>query len=186
LIEVLKRYQVGAVIVNGIIRETEQYKEFINAIKAKNILIYIAKSGGEINLGNNVKIDILYPLENLKGKILTDSNNSSIVAKLIYNNFETIFTGDIEKSVENKLVKSGIDLKSDVLKIAHHGSKTSTSEECLKAVNAIMAVIEVGKDNKYGHPHQEVLERLKNLVVFTTGKNGDVEIFSNGINFWEK
>lgn len=186
LIEVLKRYQIGAVIVNGVIRETDQYKEFINVIKAKNILIYIAKSGGEINLGNNVKIDILYPLENLKGKILTDSNNSSIVAKLIYNNFETIFTGDIEKSVENKLVKSGIDLKSDVLKIAHHGSKTSTSEEFLKAVNAIMAVIEVGKDNKYGHPHQEVLERLKNLVVFTTGKNGDVEIFSNGINFWEK
>lgn len=183
LIEVLKRYQIGAVITNGVIRETSQYKEFMDTIKAKRIPVYIAKSGGEIDFNENIKIDILYPSENLKGKILSDSNNSSIVAKLIYNNFETIFTGDIEKSVENKLVESEIDLNSDILKIAHHGSKTSTSEEFLKAVNALVAIIEVGKDNKYGHPHQEVLDRLKNLRIFQTGKDGDIEILSDGINY---
>lgn len=183
LIEVLKRYQIGAVITNGVIRETSQYKEFMDTIKAKRIPVYIAKSGGEIDFNENIKMDILYPFENLKGKILSDSNDSSIVAKLIYNNFETIFTGDIEKSAENKLVESKIDLNSDILKIAHHGSKTSTSEQFLKAVNAFVAIIEVGKDNKYGHPHQEVLERLKNLQIFQTGKDGDIEILSDGINY---
>jgi len=186
LIEIVKRYNVGAIIMTGVFRNTDQYKEFLNIIKNKKIPVYLAKSGGEIDFGNNIKIDILYPLDNLKGKVISDSNNTSIVAKLIYGNFETLFTGDIEKSVENKLIKSGLNLKSDILKIAHHGSKTSSGEEFLKAVNAILAVIEVGKDNTYGHPHQEVLERLKNLQIFQTGKDGDIKILSDGINYRAK
>lgn len=183
LIEVVKRYNIGAIIMTGIFRNTDQYREFLNIIKNKKIPIYLAKSGGEIDFRNNIKMDILYPLDNLKGKILSDSNNTSIVAKLVYGNFEALFTGDIEKSTENKLINSDADLNADVLKIAHHGSKTSTTDNFLKAINALVAVIEVGKDNQYGHPHQEVLERLKNLQIFQTGKDGDVEILSNGEKF---
>ena len=122
----------------------------------------------------------------MDNKELSDSNNYSIVSKLVYKNFDALFTGDIEKSVEKKLIQSRIDLKSDILKIAHHGSKTSSSEEFLNAVNAIMAIIQMGRDNQYGHPHQEVLERLKNLQIFQTGKNGDLEIISNGTNYRAK
>ena len=183
LIEVVKRYNIGAIIMTGIFRNTAQYKEFLNIIENRKIPVYLAKSGGEIDFRNNIKMDILYPFDNLKGKVLSDSNNTSIVAKLIYGNFETLFTGDIEKSVENKLINSNADLKSDILKIAHHGSKTSTTDNFLKAVNALIAVIEVGKDNQYGHPHQEVLERLKNLQIFQTGKHGDLEIISDGISY---
>lgn len=186
LIEVIKRYEIGAIITTGVIRDTEQYKQWVETIEGKNIPIYIAKANGEIDFGNNIKINILYPFENLAGKELSDSNNTSIVAKLVYKNFETLFTGDIEKSVENKLVNSGTNLKSDILKISHHGSKTSTSEEFLRAVNAILAVIEVGKDNKYGHPHQEVLDRLSNLEIFQTGRDGNIEILSDGENFLVK
>ena len=186
LIEIVKRYDIGAIIMTGVFRNTDQYKEFLNIIKNKKISVYLAKSGGEIDFGNNIKMDILYPFDNLKGKVISDSNNTSIVAKLIYGNFETLFTGDIEKSVENKLIKSGLNLKSDILKIAHHGSKTSSGEEFLKAVNALMAVIEVGKDNRYSHPHQEVLERLKNLQIFQTGRDGDIKIISDGENFLVK
>ena len=186
LIEIVKRYDIGAIIMTGVFRNTDQYKEFLNIIKNKKISVYLAKSGGEIDFGNNIKMDILYPFDNLKGKVISDSNNTSIVAKLIYGNFETLFTGDIEKGVENKLIKSGLNLKSDILKIAHHGSKTSSGEEFLKAVNALMAVIEVGKDNRYGHPHQEVLERLKNLQIFQTGRDGDIKIISDGENFLVK
>ena len=186
LIEVVKRYQVGAIITTGVINETEQYKEWLKIIEEKNIPIYLAKVGGEIDFGNNIKMDILYPFENLAGKEVSNTNNSSIVSKLIYIDFKVLFTGDIEKSAENKLVNSGTDLKSDILKIAHHGSKTSTSEEFLKAVNALMAVIEVGKDNQYGHPHQEVLDRLANLEIFRTAKDGDIEILSNGERFLVK
>ena len=186
LIEIVKRYNIGAIIMTGVFRNTGQYKEFLNIIKNKKISVYLAKSGGEIDFGNNIKMDILYPFDNLKGKVISDSNNTSIVAKLIYGNFETLFTGDIEKGVENKLIKSGLNLKSDILKIAHHGSKTSSGEEFLKAVNALMAVIEVGKDNRYSHPHQEVLERLKNLQIFQTSRDGDIKIISDGENFLVK
>jgi len=183
LIEVAKRYRIGAIITTGVVRDTEEYKQWIEIIAEKNIPIYIAKADGEIDFGNDVKMKILHPFENLIGQKISDSNNTSIIAQLDYKNFEVLFTGDIEKTVENKLVASGINLNSDVLKIAHHGSKTSTGEEFLKAVNAFVAVIEVGKDNRYGHPHQEVLNRLANLEIFQTGKDGNIEILSDGDKF---
>jgi competence protein ComEC len=186
LIEILKRYNVGTVITSGIIKNTDQYKEFIKIIKEKNIPIYIAKLGGEINFGDNIKLNILYPFESIVGKEASDVNNFSVVSQLIYNNFKLLLTGDIEKSVENKLIKSGLNLQSDVLKIAHHGSKTSTSDEFLKKVDALLAIILVGKDNKYGHPHQEVLDRLKNILTLKTGDMGDIEILSNGEEFFIK
>jgi competence protein ComEC len=116
----------------------------------------------------------------LKDKNFSDSNNTSIVSKLVYKNFELLLTGDIEKSVENKLIKAKVDLTADILKIAHHGSKTSTSDAFLSAVNAIMAIIEVGKDNQYGHPHPDVMTRLKNLIVLQTGNEGTIQILTDG------
>ena len=186
LIEVLKRYDVGAVITAGIIRDTQEYKEWINVLEEKRIPIYIAKADGIIDFGNNINLNILYPFESLSGKKLSDTNNSSIVSQLVCGDFEALFTGDIEKSAENKLISAGINLNSDILKIAHHGSKTSTSDVFLEAVNALVAIIEVGKDNNYGHPHQEVLERLKNLNILQTGKDGDIKIFSDGKEFFVK
>ncbi|OGZ32902.1 MAG: hypothetical protein A2V69_03355 [Candidatus Portnoybacteria bacterium RBG_13_40_8] len=186
LIEVLRRYRVGAIITNGVIRDTEQYKQWVEIIKEKNIPIYITQANGEIDFGlpaGGLKFKILYPFESLIGQKNSDSNNTSIVGQLIYNNFEVLFTGDIEKSAENKLLAADINLESDILKISHHGSKTSSGEEFLKAVNALMAVIEVGKDNTYGHPHQEVLDRLANLQIFQTGRDGDIEILSDGNKF---
>jgi competence protein ComEC len=180
LIEILKRYQVGVVVFNGTIRDTAQYWEFISLIENKAIPIKIAYQGEKIDFDNDISLNILYPFENLENQKLSDSNNASVVSKLIYKNFELLLTGDIEKSVENKLIKANIDLTADILKIAHHGSKTSTSEAFLKAVNAIMAVIEVGADNKYGHPHQEVLDRLKNLIVLQTSREGNIQILTDG------
>ncbi len=144
LIEVIKRYNIGAIITTGVVRDTNQYKEWIKIIEQKNIPIYIAQLGGQIDFGNNIKIDILFPFTN---------------------QFDLL----------------GIDLKADVLKVPHHGSKTSSTEEFLQVVNSVINIIQAGKDNKYGHPHQEVLERMAN--VFITGKSGDVEILTNGKNF---
>ena len=180
LIEVLRRYNVGEIVFTGIIRDTAQYQEFINLIKNKNIPVKIAYQGEIIDFGDGINLNILYPFENLENKKLSDSNNSSIVSRLVYKKFELLLTGDIEKSVENKLIKEKVNLTADVIKIAHHGSKTSTSEAFLKAVNAIMAIIEVGKDNKYGHPHQEVLDRLKNLIVLQTGTEGNIQLLTDG------
>jgi len=179
LIEVVKRYDVGAIITTGVVRDTNQYKEWIKIIEQKNISIYVAQFGGEIDFGNNIKMDILYPFENLAGQEVSNTNNSSIVGKLIYNDFELLLTGDIEKSVERKLVNSNIDLKADVLKVPHHGSKTSSSKEFLRAVGSVLNIIQAGKDNKYGHPHDEVVSRMT-ANIFVTGKSGDLEILTNG------
>jgi len=185
LIEVIKRYNIGAIITTGVVRDTNQYKEWVKTIEQKNIPVYIAQLGGKINFNppaGEIKMDILYPFENLAGQEVSDVNNSSIVAKLVYNDFELLLTGDIEKSIEKKLVNSGLDLKADILKVPHHGSKSSSTEEFLKAVSSVLNVIQAGKDNKYGHPHDEVLARMANF--FITGESGDLGILSNGFRFW--
>ena len=95
-----------------------------------------------------------------------------------------MFTGDISKSIEQKLAEEGIDLDSDILKVSHHGSKYSTIDEFLAKVSPQIAVIEVGKDNSYGHPTQEVLDRLVKygIDIFRTDQNGDIKIISDGKN----
>ena len=183
LIEVIKRYDIGAIITTGVVRDTNSYKEWVKIIEQKNIPIYIAQTGGVIDLSNNIKLNILYPFDNLAGKEVSNTNNSSIVGKLVYEDFELLLTGDIEKGVERKLVSSKINLKSDILKVPHHGSKSSSTEEFLKAVDSIVNIIQAGKDNRYGHPHQEVLERMASVLTFNTGENGDLEVLSNGREF---
>ncbi len=180
LIEVIKRYDVGAIITTGVVRDTNQYKEWVKIIEQKNIPIYIAQLGGEIDFGNNIKMDILYPFESLISQKISNTNNSSIVGKLVYRDFEVLLTGDIEKSIERKLINSGLNLQADILKVPHHGSKTSSSKEFLKAVDSLINIIQAGKDNKYGHPHQEVLERMAN--VFVTGQIGNLKILTDGVS----
>ena len=120
---------------------------------------------------------ILYPTSKLE---FNDLNNNSIVAKLVYKNFSMLFTGDIEKEAENKILqKYNTDiLKSTVLKIAHHGSKTSTTESFIKLVDSQIALIGVGKDNNFGHPNGEVLNRIENLgaKVYRTDKAGEISL----------
>jgi competence protein ComEC len=186
LIEVIKRYERGGILATGVVRETAEYKEWRRVIEVENIPIYIAQAGGIIKIDSDTELFILHPTDNLKGQKIKQANNSSIVAKLVYKNFGLLLTGDIEKKIEKALVNSRTDLRADVLKVAHHGSKTSTTEDFLRAVNPSIAVIQAGKDNSYGHPHYSVLERLKNIAVFSTTEHDDIEILTNGLNFWVK
>ena len=170
-------------MTNGIIRDTAEYKEWMKIIQKENIPIYIAQADGAINLDNDVKLFVLYPFESLEGQMIKKTNNTSIVTQLIYKDFELLLTGDIEKKVEKELVNSEINLVSDILKISHHGSKTSSTKGFISAVNPIVAVIQAGKDNSYGHPHKSVLDTLSNIATFCTAQDGDIEILSNGVSF---
>ena len=183
LIEVIKRYKVGGILTTGVVRDTAEYKEWTRIIEQENIPIYIAQAGGVISLGDDIELLILHPFENLAGQKIKKANNTSIVAQLVYGDFEVLLTGDIEKKVEKALVNSGIDLESDILKVPHHGSKTSSTKNFIQAVNPIIAIIQAGKDNPYGHPHNSVLETLNNITTFCTGRDGDVEILSDGVRF---
>ena len=183
LIEVIKRYKVGGILTTGVVRDTAEYKKWTRIIEQENIPIYIAQAGRVIDLGSNIKLVVLHPFENLSGQKIKKSNNSSIVAQLVYKDFELLLTGDIEKKIEKALVNSGIDLESDILKVAHHGSKTSTTQDFVNAINPIIAVIQAGKDNPYGHPHQSVLDTLSDVTTFITGRDNDIEILSDGVRF---
>ena len=185
LIEVLKKYKVENILWTGVVRDTSGYKEWIKSIPAKSAKIKIAQAGQKINWSRSnlgQYIDILYPLENLEGQEFKDSNNTSIVAKLNFGKNSFLFTGDAYKSVERKLIDRSfnfpVDIDSDVLKVGHHGSKTSSTEEFIKEVSPEIAVIQAGIDNPYGHPHLETLETLTKygIKVLRTDKDGDIKI----------
>ena len=158
LAEVLKRFNVGLVMESGVGNNNQAYKEIEKIIDDNGIQKILARRGMRINMGNGVYMDILFPDRDVFG---LDTNTASIVAKLNYGSASFLFTGDSPKSIEKYLVSlDGKNLQSNVLKIGHHGSKTSTSEQFLGYVDPEYAVISAGKNNRYGHPHQEVLDLL--------------------------
>lgn len=182
LLEVLKRYKVENILWTGVVRDTAEWREWQSAIKKEGAEIKIVKAGQRIILQEEnpkIYIDVLYPFENLEGKEVKDSNSTSIVARLTIGEKSFLFTGDIGKVDEEKLLDKNID--SDILKVAHHGSKYSSSEEFLKKVSPDIAVIQVGKNN-YGHPAPGVLASLEKfgIKVLRTDINGDIKFTSDG------
>ncbi|UZE93205.1 MAG: MBL fold metallo-hydrolase [Candidatus Nealsonbacteria bacterium] len=183
LLEVLKRYKVDFILWSGVLKDTGEYKEWKKLIEDEDVKTKIAKIGQKI-LTPKIFFDVLHPFEDLEGKEVKNTNNTSIALRLVFNNNSFIFTGDLYKSIEKKLVDRGLYLNSDILKVGHHGSKTSTSEKFLEEVNPEIAVISVGKENSYGHPHPEVLDILDkyDIKVLRTDRDGDIKIFSDGEN----
>ena len=160
LIEVMEKIKVGKVIVSKQPGESEEYRNILEIIKRKNIEAYVVKAQDRITIEKDLYINILNPAGKLE---FNDLNNNAMVAKLIYKNFSMLFTGDIEKAEENIAQKYKNNLKSTILKVAHHGSKTSTNEEFLKYVEPQIALIGVGENNKFGHPNQQTIGKLKNI-----------------------
>ena len=185
LLDVLKRYKVENILWTGVVRDTPEYKEWTELIKKEGAQIRIAKAGQKIELSSNpdnlIYFNIFNPNSDLSGQDFKDSNDTSIVADIVFNDVSFLFTGDISSALEKKLVLVGLPLESNVLKVSHHGSKYSTADYFLESVSPDIAVIEVGK-NSYGHPTEEVLERLKNFGIKTlrTDLDGDIKITTNG------
>lgn len=182
-LEVLKRYRVDNVIWTGVVRDTPEYNEWMSLLKKEKAKIFIAKIGQRIGSGE-LGMEIFYPFESFEGKELKDSNETSIVAKLIYGKSSFLFTGDIGQRSEAKIILNASQPESDVLKVGHHGSKNSTSDEFISAVSPKIAVISAGKGNPYGHPHNEVLDVLAKygIRVLRTDLQGDIKIISDGKN----
>ena len=155
--------EIGKVIINKQIEDSENYQKFLKIVKEKEILVKRIKKGDRISIEKNIYLDIIWPFQ----EQITENplNNNSIVCKLNYYNFSMLFTGDIEKIAEEKILKevNAEILKSYILKVAHHGSKTSSIAEFIKNVNPQIAIIGVGENNKFGHPNNDVLNRLYEL-----------------------
>ena len=184
LVEVLVRYDVKNVVYSDIIRKSSLYKEWQETVAKEDANIIDPVAGKTIDLGNEVILTILNPMESLAGKAIEKTNNDSIALIFKYGEIEVLLTGDIEAKAERQILLSGADIDADILKIAHHGSKTSTTPEFLSEVSPEIAFIQVGK-NRYGHPTQDVLKRLENFGIkyYRTDLDGTVKIISDGESY---
>lgn len=176
---IINSFKVGKVYFPKVSASTKTFENLLNAVNNKGMKFTIPTVGESFNLGD-AKCTILGP----NGSTYTDANNYSIVIKLEYGSNSFLFTGDAEDVSEKEMLSSGLNLKSDVLKAGHHGSKSSTTDEFLNAVNPKYAVLSVGKDNDYGHPNKETLDKFseRKIKVYRTDESGTIVATSDGKN----
>ncbi len=178
LIRVLERYKVENILWTGAEKETSLFEKWQEAVDDEEARIIIGQAGQIIKVGQSF-LKVLNPLENLEKQQIKNINNTSIVVQLMFGEDSFLFTGDIYKDKENELAEK-YELDSDILKISHHGSKTSTSQEFLNEVSPEIAIVSCGKENSYGHPHPDVMEKLQGIKVLRTDQDGDIKFSCNG------
>ena len=187
LLSVLEKYHVGYIVWTGMVRDGANYDQWVTLLekaKKRGSKIVIAKTGLRIASGGAV-FDTLHPFETLEGRFFDKTgNDAGIIEKLQYGRNSFLFTADVSSNVEQQMVDVGLPVVSDVLKVGHHGSKYSSSELFLQAVNPTLAVISVGARNAYGHPTPEVLQRLQKsgIKILRTDQHGDMKFLSDGKN----
>ncbi len=175
--EILRRYEVGGVLLSGVDHSLPRYNEVFALAKKHAVPIVRVSAGNTVDLGDGVTLRILWPPERMPVGFSREANNASVVFMLEYLGKRALFTGDAEKPVEETLVRSHLNLKADLLKVSHHGSLTSSTTAFLKAVSPALAVISVGK-NSYGHPRPEVLAALQRVgaEIRRTDEEGTIDI----------
>jgi len=185
-IDVVESFSVDMVVEPGTRSDTAVYKEFVRVVEEKDVQRVIARKGMSFRLGERTVFDVLFPDRDVSG---LDTNTGSIIGVLRHGTACIVFPGDAPEAVEEYVVeKSASLIDCDVLKVGHHGSKTSTGDKFLNAVSPSLAIISAGKSNRYGHPHAEVVDRLGASVagIFVTAKNGRITLFSDGETFYTK
>jgi competence protein ComEC len=203
LVAVLERYQVDAVIFRQVEIESEVYEYWLQLLETEGATVYQGEAGLRVTLDDGagvsrpVEMAVLHPGAELASRGGGDVNDDSVVTRLTWGAVSVLLPGDIKAEVERRLVAEGAPLRSTVLKVAHHGSCSSTTEEFLEAVDPEVVVISVGADNDFGHPCADVLERLElalsadgtsgaegEVPVYRTDEQGVVEVITDGARVW--
>jgi len=187
LIEVLKRYRVEKVLDSNLESGTPLYEEWQRLVAEKRIEKNTARAGQQVALGE-ATLTVLHPLGALLKNTDEDTDNNGTVLCLKADNISFMLTADIRFEAELHLITRRAALKSTVLKVAHHGSDTSTSQELLSAVDPQIAVLSVGADNKFGHPSDEIVNRLDNKLgqenIYRTDHHGTIRFTTDGQRLW--
>lgn len=184
LIDVLARYKVASILTTENTGETTAASAYQKALTAETDIVHFARSGQVYTLGASTTITVLSPA---RDPSMLESNTSSIVVKVSYGESDFMLTGDAPEGIEDYLsVTYGEALQSEVLKLGHHGSKTSTGELFLEAVKPQYAVVSSGRDNRYGHPNVEVVDRVtaRNIPISNTATEGAIHFQSDGARVW--
>ncbi len=193
LLGVLNRYQVGTVLHGwGLSEGAALYPQWRAMLEGRDHPSATLHAGHRVQVGREVSLEVLHPpSDGLPGWVERNANNGSLVMRLDYGRVSFLLTGDIEVEGERYLMSvAGDQLEADVLKVGHHGSRTSTTDTFLDQVDPRSAVISAGRDNRFGHPHADVMERLESSIgaehVFLTARDGTVEYISDGEAMWVK
>jgi beta-lactamase superfamily II metal-dependent hydrolase len=175
LITVLRDFDIGTVVMPDVVNNTDTFENFLEAIENNAIDVIFPVAGDRLVAGI-IEMTVVSPGE------LSGINNSSIVLRMEYGETAFLFTGDAENSAERWMLDNVDNLSANVLKIGHHGSRTSTGEEFLAAVNPAIAVISASANNQFGHPHPEIISRLESrgIEIFRTSERGTIRMVTNG------
>lgn len=177
ILTIMEKVKVKNIIISEQAEHSENYERFKKLMIYKKIRLIEVKKGDKIKIGRYSEFKILFPTSRLLSE--NPLNNNSIVAQFNYNNFKMLFTGDIEKLAEQQILKTEkAEIRADILKVAHHGSKTSSIPEFIKAVRPKIALIGVGKNNTFGHPNQQTIKNLENIKcrIYRTDLQGEIII----------
>ena len=181
--DVIHSFEIGTVIMPDVSHTTQTYEDVLDALLEKNLTVTAPHPGDSYSIGD-ASFTVLSPSAEIAEQAAEndDLNNLSVGIRLVYGSNAFVLCGDAESDSEEAMVESGLDLKADVLKAGHHGSSTSTSDAFLAAVDPDYAVISCGKDNSYGHPHQETMDKLNaaDISIFRTDEQGTVVAVSDG------
>jgi competence protein ComEC len=187
LMGVLQRYKVGQVLESGF-GEGPVYRQWLAQIEEKEIDWTIVRAGQEIDLGEGIRLEVLYPYDEFVEGTESGANSNSVVLRLVWNKVSFLFTGDADDGAEQDILYGGVlcDLDSTVLKVGHHGSNYSTSSGFLAVVDPQVAVISVGEGNTFGHPSDETLARLNGVEVYRTDQRGTITFATDGERLWAR
>ncbi|MDA0768602.1 MAG: ComEC/Rec2 family competence protein [Chloroflexi bacterium] len=184
LVEVLRRYKVGLVMHRTLDYESPTYREWLRAVEQEEAVEVEALAGQVINFDDGVTLQVLNPPTRLPEGTRSDVDNASIALLLTYGERTILLAGDMFQESERRLLAASVPLDSDVIKVGHHGSRHATTADFLAEVSPAMAVISAGADNRYGHPHQETLDRLSQYLppdrTYVTAEDGTLELVSDG------
>lgn len=185
LLAVLERYNVGAVLESGVNHTIPEYGIWRKEVQRRSIPRTIARRNAVIHLGSEVEIRLWAPFQNYEGVTAKNIHDAAVVMELMFSDSRALLMADAESPLERKILAAGGDIRADVLKIGHHGSKTSTSAAFLAAVRPHVALISAGRKNRYGHPAGEVLDRLAavGVRILRTDEGGTVTLVSDGSGF---
>lgn len=185
LLAVLRRYEVGMVLESGVNHSIPEYAEWHELIRQQGIPLQRAGRGQAVRLGGGAELRVLTPFRSFANTSPRNIHDAAVVAKLAFASSTALLTADAESSLERALIAARDNLRAEVLKVGHHGSKTSTSAGFLAAVRPRLAAVSAGRKNRYGHPTQEVLDRLASagVTVFRTDREGTITFVSDGRAF---
>jgi competence protein ComEC len=164
LIQVMKRYEVGAVLFSGVNYWSPIYDEFLKEVREQKILLMVARADEDFTYGE-VELDVIFPFEEMLGEEISNVNNASVGVMVKFGEHRILLTGDLEEEAEEELVEHGVDLKADVFKAGHHGSRTSSSQALLDLVQPELIIIQSGEGNSYEHPHPESLQKFSAMGI---------------------